>query len=97
MAVALLASDIPELKANDGIIVVLVLLHVEIDTNGGLHIIQEHVLDVPLQDAGLPACGLTHNQDLEAVLVLSVGLKPFTHKKVIETTTAEARRESVEC
>ena len=81
MAIALLAGDIPELKTNDGVFVVPILLHVEIDANSSLHIIQEHIFDIPLQNAGLTACGLTHNQDLEAVFVLSFTLSSHAHTK----------------
>ena len=70
MTIALLASDIPELKTKDGVFIPLKLFHIEIYTNGSFHIIQEYILHIPLQDASLAAGRLTNNQDLEGILVL---------------------------
>ena len=77
VAVALLTGDVPELETEERAVVPLDLFDGEVDTDSHLQLVEEHVLDVPVQDACLAARLLTDNKDLEVV---------FLHPSVLQSS-----------
>lgn len=69
MAVALLASNVPELEAKECAVIPFDLFDGKVDANGHLQLVEEHILDVPVQDARLAARLLADNKNLKVVLL----------------------------
>lgn len=69
VAVALLASNVPELEAEERAVIPFDLLDGKVHADGHLQLVEEHVLDVPVQDARLPARLLADHKNLKVVFL----------------------------